>query len=103
MVVKLLSLKRQLDNIWTTAFKRNPDLGHGLREAFEKFMNKVKKSTSTWNTDNSKPGEMIAKYVDMLLRGGAKAIPEQLQLHKADKSAGIIEPVQVLTSGNNHC
>lgn len=29
----------------------------------------------TWGTDNPKPGEMIAKYVDMLLRSGAKAIP----------------------------
>jgi cullin-4 len=32
----------------------------------------------TWGTDNPKPGEMIAKYVDMLLRGGAKAIPATL-------------------------
>lgn len=78
MVVQLLSLKRQLDTIWKVAFRRDSELGHGLREAFETFMNKSKKSASTWNTDNSKPGEMIAKYVDMLLRGGAKAIPAKL-------------------------
>lgn len=78
MVVKLLCLKRQLDNIWLLAFQRNATLGHGLREAFETFMNKTKKSSTTWNTDNSKPGEMIAKYVDLLLKGGAKAIPPQL-------------------------
>lgn len=78
MVVKLLCLKRQLDTIWKTAFHRHPELGHGLRESFEAFMNKTKKSSTTWNTDNSKPGEMIAKYVDLLLRGGAKAIPAQL-------------------------
>lgn len=78
MVIKLLTLKRQLDTIWRVSFRRNEELGHGLREAFEAFMNKTKKSSGTWNTDNSKPGEMIAKYVDMLLRGGAKAIPAQL-------------------------
>jgi cullin-4 len=78
MVVKLLCLKRQLDTIWKVSFHRDEDLGHALRECFEAFMNKTKKTSATWNTDNSKPGEMIAKYVDMLLRGGAKVIPAQL-------------------------
>lgn len=86
MVIKLLTMKRQLDTIWKTSFHRNSALGHGLREAFETFMNKTKKSSTTWNTDNSKPGEMIAKYVDMLLRGGAKAIPAQLS-RKTEKPA----------------
>ncbi|KAF2678497.1 Cullin-domain-containing protein [Lentithecium fluviatile CBS 122367] len=92
MVVNLLSLKRQLDTIWKVSFHRHTELGHGLREAFEVFMNKTKKSSATWNTDNSKPGEMIAKYVDMLLRGGAKAIPAQLS-RKAEKptAAGVEE------------
>ncbi|KAF2658953.1 Cullin-domain-containing protein [Lophiostoma macrostomum CBS 122681] len=84
MVIKLLTLKRQLDTIWKVSFHRHAELGHGLRESFETFMNKTKKSSNTWNTDNSKPGEMIAKYVDMLLRGGAKAIPAQLS-GKAEK------------------
>ncbi|KAJ9637703.1 hypothetical protein H2199_007194 [Coniosporium tulheliwenetii] len=78
MVIKLLTLKRQLDTIWRVSFHRNTELGHALRETFEAFINKTKKGAATWNTDNSKPGEMIAKYVDMLLRGGAKAIPAQL-------------------------
>ncbi|KAF2238834.1 Cullin-domain-containing protein [Viridothelium virens] len=80
MVVNLLSLKKQLDISWRVAFRKDEELGHGLREAFEAFMNKQKKTSATWNTDNSKPGEMIAKYVDMLLRGGAKAIPTSLSL-----------------------
>ncbi|KAF2425729.1 Cullin-domain-containing protein [Tothia fuscella] len=74
MVVKLLTLKRQLDNIWRVSFHRNVELGHGLRGSFDIFINKTKKNSATWGTDNSKPGEMIAKYVDMLLRGGSKAI-----------------------------
>lgn len=86
MVVKLLTLKRQLDHIWKISFNRNQDLSHGMRECFEAFMNKNKKSASTWGTDNSKPAEMIAKYVDRLLRGGAKAIPAQL-IRKATEPA----------------
>lgn len=78
MVVRLLSMKSRLDTIWRTSFHRDEQLGHAMRESFEKFINKTKKGSSTWGTDNSKPGEMIAKYVDQLLRGGAKAIPAQL-------------------------
>jgi cullin 4 len=78
MVVRLLTMKRQLDNIWIIAFQRNTILGHGLRETFQMFINRTKKTSGTWGTDNSKPGEMIAKYVDLLLRGGSKAIPEAL-------------------------
>jgi cullin-4 len=88
MVIHLLSLKRQLDSLWKTAFHRDEGLGHGLRESFDKFMNKTKKTSASWGTDNSKTGEMIAKYVDMLLRGGAKAIPTQLS-RKAEKPAAV--------------
>ena len=86
MVVQLLTLKRQLDTVWKVSFHRDTELGHGLRESFETFMNKTKKTNASWGTDNSKTGEMIAKYVDMLLRGGAKAIPMQLS-RKASKPA----------------
>ena len=78
MVTRLLELKQKVDLIWRAAFARHEGLGHSLREAFETFINKTKKSNSTWGTDNPKPGEMIAKYVDMLLRGGAKSIPASL-------------------------
>ncbi|KAL5115512.1 hypothetical protein ACEQ8H_006575 [Pleosporales sp. CAS-2024a] len=78
MVIHLLTLKRQLDTVWKVSFHRDAELGHALREAFETFMNKTKKTTASWGTDNSKTGEMIAKYVDVLLRGGAKAIPASL-------------------------
>ncbi|KAF2156570.1 Cullin-domain-containing protein [Myriangium duriaei CBS 260.36] len=103
MVVRLLSLKRRLDNTWNKCFQRDPELGHGLREAFETFMNKTKKGQSTWGTDNSKTGEMIAKYVDMLLRGGSKAIPTELSVGKGsstedreeDDDAGMDEDAEV--------
>lgn len=76
MVVRLLSLQRQLHNTWHKSFQADESLGHGLRESFEIFMNKTKKGDATWGTDNTKVGEMIAKHVDLLLRGGTKAIPE---------------------------
>ena len=78
MVVHLLSLKRRMDVVWRQYFHRDEELGHCLRETFAVFMNKTKKADATWGTDNTKVGEMIAKYVDLLLRGGAKAIPAVL-------------------------
>lgn len=80
MVIRLLGFKGKLDLVWKVAFHRQEGLGHSLREAFETFINKTKKSNMTWGTDNLKPGEMIAKYVDMLLRGGTKAIPASLPM-----------------------
>jgi cullin 4 len=78
MVVKLLTLKKQVDNIWIVSFHRNSELMHALRLAFELFINKTEKGEPTHGTDNSKAGEMIAKYVNMLLRGGSKVIPAAL-------------------------
>ena len=74
MVSRLLDFKKKLDQMWESAFEKHVDLGHTLREAFEAFINKSKRSNMTWGTDNPKPGEMIAKYVDMVLKDGAKAI-----------------------------
>ena len=78
MVVRLLEFKRKLDLVWEHSFRTHEGLGHTLREAFETFINKTKRTNMTWGTDNPKPGEMIAKYVDMILKGGAKAIPATL-------------------------
>jgi cullin-4 len=83
MVIHLLALKRKLDHLWRTAFQRDESLNHALRESFAVFMNKTKKGDATWGTDNTKVGEMIAKYVDQLLRGGAKAIPEVLTARRS--------------------
>ena len=74
MVTRLLRFKQELDQIWEHSFRRHEGLGHSLREAFETFINQSKRSSMTWGTDNPKPGERIAKYVDMVLKGGSKAI-----------------------------
>ncbi|KAK3111468.1 hypothetical protein LTR53_013255 [Teratosphaeriaceae sp. CCFEE 6253] len=107
MVTDLLSLKRRLDLTWRTAFLRDQVLGHGLRETFEAFMNKTKKGENTWGTDNTKVGEMIAKYVDQLLRGGAKVIPDQLTTRRASSinapPKGVLLPTaaQIAEEDNN--
>jgi cullin 4 len=75
MVVRLLALYQQIDRIHIDSFQRNKDFAYALRDTFEEIMNKTKKTAATHNTDNTKQGEMIAKYVDLLLRGGHKAIP----------------------------
>ncbi|KAF7593333.1 hypothetical protein BBP40_011622 [Aspergillus hancockii] len=91
MVSRLLEFKQQLDEIWSNSFHRDEELGHILREAFETFMNKGRKSDSSGGTDNPKAGEMIAKYVDRLLKGGWKLPsgrkPEDVPL--ADEDAEI--------------
>ena len=78
MVIRLLEFKKKLDLIWERSFEMHEGLGHILREGFEIFINKTKKTNMAWGTDNPKPGEMIAKYVDMILKGGAKVIPASL-------------------------
>ena len=77
MVVRLLELKGKMDQIWKIAFRKNEKLGHLLREAFAFFINERRPGSSR-NVHNAKPGEMIAKYIDSLLRGGLKAIPSRL-------------------------
>lgn len=89
MVPRLLELKRRLDYIQKCSFNGNEDLANTLHKAFEGFINKTKRTQSNWGTDNPKPGEMIAKYVDALLKGGIKAMPslakaENNELPKGD-------------------
>lgn len=85
MVIRLLDFKRRLDHYLKYSFHGNEALGNALHKSFESFMNKTKKTQSNWDTDNAKAGEMIAKHVDLLLKGGVKAIP-RLQSQKMDVS-----------------
>lgn len=85
MVIRLLQFKHRLDRFLQRSFHGNEKIGNGLHKSFELFINRTKKTQSNWDTDNAKPGEMIAKHVDLLLKGGVKAVP-QLQTQKADPS-----------------
>ncbi|KAI8628638.1 cullin-4A [Xylariaceae sp. FL1651] len=77
MVVRLLEFRRALDIMVRDAFKKDDEFTYGLRQAFDSFIND-KKILSSWKTGTSKVGEMIAKYIDMLLRGGLKTLPKSL-------------------------
>ncbi|KAI3343872.1 ubiquitin ligase subunit CulD [Ustulina deusta] len=77
MVVRLLEFRRALDIMVRDAFKKDDDFAHGLRQAFDSFIND-KRNMASRNTGTSKVGEMIAKYLDMLLRGGLKTLPTSL-------------------------
>ena len=79
MVINLLNFKRRLDRILKESFRNNDDIANGLHKTFESFMNKTKKTSSNWETNNNKPGEMIAKHVDLLLKGGVKAVPKLVE------------------------
>jgi cullin-4 len=84
MVVRLLELKRSLDLIVRDAFSGDDTFTYTLREAFSNFIND-RNNLSTWGVNNSKVGEMIAKYVDALLRGGLKAVPRSLIFDAKDR------------------
>lgn len=86
MVVRLLELKRKLDIIIRDSFDNDEAFSYTLREAFSGFIND-RKNTLAWGTNNSKVGEMIAKYIDMLLRGGLKAVPRSLASDAKDRDA----------------
>ncbi|KAL9039490.1 MAG: hypothetical protein Q9214_004859 [Letrouitia sp. 1 TL-2023] len=86
MVTRLLQFKEKLDIICERSFALHEGLGHSLREAFETFINKTKRSNMTWGTDNPKPGEMIAKHVDLILKGGAKVVSTAAPIEKSKNS-----------------
>lgn len=89
MVFRLLDFKKKLDYLWEHAFEMHEVLGHALRESFETFINMNKRSTMTWGTDNPKPGEMIAKYVDTILKGGHRAVLTNLSLKTEPRETSV--------------
>ncbi|KAI3399399.1 hypothetical protein diail_7126 [Diaporthe ilicicola] len=85
MVIRLLEFRRSMDTMIRDAFGGDEVFTYSLREAFTVFIND-KKTSSSWGTGTSKVGEMIAKHIDMLLRGGIKALPKSLISDSKDRS-----------------
>lgn len=85
MVVRLLLLRRSLDVMVRDAFGRDDDFTHSMRDAFGRFIND-RRVALAWSTGASKVGEMIAKYIDMLLRGGLKTLPPTLLSDNRDRA-----------------
>ncbi|OAA53398.1 Cullin [Cordyceps fumosorosea ARSEF 2679] len=86
MVIRLLELRRSLDLMIRDAFGKDEDFLWGMREAFGGFMND-RTVSACWDTGTSKIGEMTAKHIDMLLRGGIKTLPASLQSDIQDRAA----------------
>ena len=73
MVERLLDLKQKMDEMLLSALNKNESFATAIKEAFESFVNQRQ----------NKPAEMIAKFVDGMLRGvkplgssSASALPE---------------------------
>jgi cullin-4 len=86
MVVRLLELKRKLDIIIRDGFNKDESFSFTLRESFGNFIND-RKNTSSLAAGTSVVGEMIAKYIDLLLRSGLKAVPRSLEFDAKDRDA----------------
>ena len=85
MVLRLLNLRRSLDLVIRDAFLKNDEFLRGMRDAFGNFMND-RKIASCWGSGTSKVGELIAKHIDMLLRGGLKTLPQELLSDTKDRA-----------------
>jgi cullin-4 len=84
MVVRLLELKRSLEVVIRDAFDKDESFKYAMREAYSGFIND-RKNLTAWGTGNAKVGEVIAKYIDLLLRGGLKAVPRSLASDSIDR------------------
>jgi cullin-4 len=76
LVQELLQLKEKLDRILAHAFAGNEQFGHTLKEAFECFI----------NVRQSRPAELIAKFLDAKLRAGNKGTSEEELEEVLDKT-----------------
>lgn len=67
MVQGLLSMKAKVDHILRKAFQNNETFTSSLKEAFEHFINQRQ----------NRPAELIAKYVDAMMRSGNKTASDE--------------------------
>jgi len=76
LVQELLAFKEKLDRVLTVAFAANEQFGHALKEAFECFI----------NVRQSRPAELIARFIDSKLRTGNKGTSEEELEELLDKT-----------------
>lgn len=84
MVERLLELKSRLDLILEQSFQHNEGFANALKEAFETFINQRQ----------SKPAELIAKYIDTKLRAGNKGQTEDETEATLDKALILFRFIQ---------
>lgn len=64
LVQSLLDMKKKLDEVLEGCFQKNDVFASTIKEGFEHFINQRA----------NKPAELIAKYIDLVMRGGSKAV-----------------------------
>ena len=57
---------RKIDGVHQSAFERNQEFAHSLKDAFEYFLNQRQ----------NKPAELMARFIDLKLRRGQKTHTE---------------------------
>lgn len=77
LVATVLELKSVCDSFVADAFENDKVMMKGMKEAFASFIN-ARHAAHPWGHGGLKVGELLAKYCDLLLRGGLSAIPESL-------------------------
>ena len=92
MIPRLLEFKGALDKVWATSFKRNDTLSYALRDSFSTFINA--KNPKRPHANNSKPAEMVAKYVDMVLRGIKPGSTSGAIAGMPQKTGKVVVPVE---------
>ena len=75
MVEELLSFKAKMDEVLAVAFEGSESFTHTLKESCENFI----------NVRQNKPAELIAKYIDAMLRMGNKGTTEEEVEAKLDR------------------
>jgi cullin-4 len=85
MVERLLELKARLDEVLQRALQRSEPFSNSLKEAFESFINQRQ----------SKPAELIAKFIDSQLRAGNKGQAEDALEGMLDKVLVLFRYIQV--------
>lgn len=86
MVIRLLDLRRSLELMIRDAFAKDDDFLRAMRNAFSATMND-NTVANVWSIGTSKVGEMLAKHIDMLMRGGLKTLPAHLLSDVKDRAA----------------
>lgn len=77
LVNAVLEFKVLCESFLTEAFGGDPGFKKSMRSAFVSFIN-PRHAKHPWGMGGAKVGELLAKYVDLLLRGGLNAVPESL-------------------------
>lgn len=96
-IAQVALYKKFCDSITTECFGGDEAFGMSTRTAFAAFINDRNKK-HPWGEGKQLVGKLIAKYVDMLLRGGLKTLPKELLTSNEEKKLASQPGQQVATN-----